>query len=155
MMRRALQTVLAITLGACGGGGGADETALFPDSYSSSYVQVRDCRASGDHDLNHVRILADPLTADAYRMRDRPFPTGAVVLKEEYDFSDDTCVGPIKQWTVMVQLAAGTASATLDWHWQKVDAQRDVVTDNEPRCHGCHATCGVPPDGYRSTCAVP
>jgi hypothetical protein len=145
-------TVLAIALCACGGGG---STSIFPDNYASSYVQVRDCRSSGDHDLNHIRILADPLAVDAYRMRDRPFPTGAVVLKEEYDFSDDTCTGPIKQWTVMVQLAADTAASTLDWHWQKVDLHGDVVTDNEPRCYGCHATCGVAPDGYKGTCAVP
>lgn len=142
----------AVTMCACGDG---DEPPLFPTDYSSSYVQVRDCRASGDHDLNHVRVLADPLAVDAYRMRDRPFPIGAVVLKEEYEFSDDTCIGPIQQWTVMVQLASGSSSSTLDWHWQKLDAQRNVVSDNEPRCYACHATCGVPPDGYLSTCAVP
>lgn len=150
-MRAVVLTILAVC--ACGGNG--DETSLFPADYSSSYVQVRGCRASGDHDLNHVRVLADPRALDAYRMRDRPFPTGAVVLKEEYDFSDDTCTGPIRQWTVMEKLAAGTSSKALDWHWQKVDAHRDVVTDSEPRCYGCHATCGVPPDGYQGTCAVP
>ena len=151
-MPRALLTVLAITLCACGGG---DQTSLFPDDYASSYVQVRDCRPSGDHDLNHIRVLADPRAVDAYQVRGQPFPTGAEVLKEEYDFSDDTCIGPIQQWTVMVRLAAGTASSTLDWHWQKVDDHRSVVTDNEPRCYACHATCGVPPDGYLGTCAVP
>jgi len=150
-MRFVQLAILAVC--ACGGNG--TETSLFPADYSSSYVQVRGCRSSGDHDLNHVRVLADPSAADAYRMRDRPFPAGAVVLKEEYDFSDDTCTGPIQQWTVMLKLAAGASSATLDWHWQKVDVHRDVVTDNEPRCYGCHATCGVPPDGYQGTCAVP
>ncbi|HEY0989935.1 MAG TPA: cytochrome P460 family protein [Kofleriaceae bacterium] len=127
---------------------------MFPTDYASSYVTVRSCRASGDHDLNHVRVLADPLAAEAYMRRDRPFPTDAVVLKEEYEFSDDTCTGPVKQWTAMVQLAAGTSPSTLDWHWQKVNGG-NVVSDNEPRCYGCHATCGVPPDGYRGTCAVP
>jgi len=92
-MQRASSTVLAITLCACGGG---DPASIVPDDYASSYVQVRDCRSSGDHDLNHIRVLADPRAVDAYRLRDRPFPTGAVVLKEEYDFSDDTCTGPIQ-----------------------------------------------------------
>jgi hypothetical protein len=139
---------------ACGSGDGND-TTLFPADYASSYFQVRPCRGSPDHDLNNVRILADPIAMPAYSKRDQPFATGAVVLKEEHEFSDDTCIAPIRGWTVMVKLAAGSSPATLDWHWQKVDADRNVVTDNEPRCYGCHTSCGVPPDGYQGTCSVP
>ena len=152
-MRSASLTVLTITLCACGGGD--DQKAIFPADYASSYVQVRPCRSSPDHDLNNVRVLADPLALEAYMMRDRPFPTGAVVLKAEYDPSDTTCTGPITMWTVMVQLAVGSAPSMLDWHWQKVDASGTVATDNDPRCYGCHTTCGVPPDGYMGTCSVP
>jgi hypothetical protein len=147
------RVVAALTaLAACGG---SDEAPLFPADHAASYVEVRGCRPSGDHDLNHVRVLADPAAADAYRLRDRAFPVGAVVLKAEYEFSDDTCTGPVQLWTVMVRLAAGSAPTTLDWRWQKVDADRNVVSDDEPRCYGCHTACGVAPDGYQGTCAVP
>ena len=146
--------LVALAIGACGADGG-NETQLFPADYGSTYVQVRPCRTSPDHDLNSVRILADPLATDAYRMRDRPFPTGAIVLKEEHDPGDTTCSGPITFWTVMVKLPDGSSPSTLDWHWQKVDADRTVATDEEPRCYACHTTCGVPPDGYLGTCSVP
>lgn len=157
-MRAVLSAAAALGVGfgaACGGGNGGEETRLFPLSYDASYVEVRPCRTSADHDLNRVKVLVDPTAKDAYQLRDRPFPVGAVVLKEEYDFSDDTCTGPLKQWTVMVKLPDGSVPAALDWHWQKVDAGRTVVTDNEPRCYSCHITCGVPPVGYLGTCSAP
>ena len=149
---RARSLPLLAILG-CGGGGG--EQPEFAENYAASFVEVRDCRSSSDHDLHQIRILADPSAVDAYMLRDRAFPDGAVVLKEERDFGDIDCTGPILQWTVMVQLAAGSSPATLDWHWQKVDASRHIVTDDEPRCIGCHTDCGKPPDGYLGTCAVP
>jgi hypothetical protein len=151
-MRSVLAAVVAWA-GACGGA--AEDPPLFPADYASSYVQVRPCRPSPDHDLNHVRVLADPAATEPYQVRDHPFPTGAVVLKEEHDLTDDTCSGPIVGWTVMVKLAAGSSSTTLDWRWQKVDAHRGVVTEDEPRCYACHTSCGVPPDGYLATCSAP
>jgi hypothetical protein len=138
---------------ACGGGG--EPTQLFPANYAASFVQVRPCRPSPDHDLDNVTVLADPTGADAYRLRDRPFPVGSIVLKAEHGFSDMDCTKPPVSWTVMVKLTAGSSPTTLDWHWQKVDVDRTVETDNEPRCYGCHTTCGVPPDGYEHTCSVP
>ena len=78
-----------------------------------------------------------------------------VVLKAEYDFGDLTCEGPIKQWTVMQKLAPESSPDTLDWSWQQVDADRVVVDEDPPRCIGCHTGCGVAPDGYDGTCAVP
>ena len=156
MRAAALAFVLGVV--ACGGGGddgGDDTTELFPAGYAASYTQVRPCRPSGDHDLNNVTVLADPSALAAYQQRDRAFPTGAVVLKAEYDFGDDTCTGPVQLWTVMVRQPAGSSPDTLDWHWQKVGADRKVVTDDEPRCIGCHTTCGVAPDGYAGTCSIP
>jgi hypothetical protein len=152
--RYAPACLTALGLAACGGGGG-QETKLFPADYDTTYVQVRPCRASADHDLNNVTVLVDPGARDAYVLRDRPFPVGSVVLKAEYDFGDGSCTGPLKLWTVMVKLPDGSAPAALDWHWQKVDAGRIVTTDNEPRCYGCHVSCGVPPVGYLGTCSAP
>lgn len=128
---------------------------LFPADYAATYEEVRDCRQSGDHDLNIIRILADPAALGPYLDRDEPFPVGAVVLKEEYDFVDMACEGPIKQWTVMVRLEDDSAPTALDWRWQRVDAQRNVVAEDEPRCYGCHTGCTDAAGGYDYTCAVP
>jgi len=138
-----------LVLAACGGGGG--DEPLFDEGYRSSYVEVRNCRSSGDHDLNKVRILADPTALNAYTTRAMPFPVGSIVLKEEYDFSDGSCAGPIIEWTVMKKLDATT------WDWQRVTKDRDVAFgDEEPsRCINCHTQCGKPPDGHDGTCAIP
>lgn len=127
----------------------------FPADYESTYVEVRNCRGSGDHDLNQIRILADPAALAPYQNRTDPFPVGSIVLKEEYEFGDMTCSGPIKQWTVMRKLEPGSADDTLGWAWQRVDADRRVLDEDEPRCIGCHQGCGVAPDGYDWTCALP
>ncbi len=119
-----------------------DVEPVFPADYA--YTEVRDCRASADHDLNKIRILADAASLGPYRDRDAPFPEGAIILKEEFDFADGDCTGPVIQWTVMQRVAD-------DWYWQKVSANRTVVSEDEPRCINCHAACG----GYLGTCAVP
>jgi hypothetical protein len=155
--RRALP-LLALLVAACPDGGDEGDAGLepeFPADYAASYVEVRNCRGSGDHDLNNIRILADPAALGPYQSRSEPFPVGAVVLKEEYDFGDLACEGPIKQWTVMRRLAAGSAPENLDWAWQRVDVKRKVFDVDAPRCVGCHTGCGVAPDGYEGTCAVP
>lgn len=130
----------------------APEQPLFPADYASSYAIVRDCRASTDHDLTRVRVLAAPDTVAAYMGRAQPFAPGALVLKEEYDYGDMTCEGDVVSWTVMQRLAEGSSQGTLDWEWQDVDAARRVVSTNDSRCVGCHTSCGMPPGGYEGTC---
>lgn len=147
-----------LALGACPGGDDGDDGGAepaFPEGYAASYTEVRNCRGSGDHDLNNIRILVDPTGLEAYQGRAVPFPEGAVVMKEEYDFGDTTCTGELVQWTVMRKLAEGSGSQTLGWAWQTVDPDRHVVDEDEPRCIGCHTSCGVAPDGYDGTCSIP
>jgi hypothetical protein len=141
-----------------GGVTGCPEDAVdpfFPEEYAASYMEVRNCRPSGDHDLHNIRILADPASLGPYQERLEPFPDGAVVLKEEYAFEDVTCEDALEQWTVMRKLEAGSSPEMLDWEWQRVEADRRVVEEDPPRCYGCHTGCGVPPDGHDGTCAVP
>ena len=128
---------------------------LFPEDYASTYTEVRDCRQSGDHDLHMVRVLADDVALAAYADRSTPFPAGATVVKEEYEFGDLDCSGPIAQWTVMQKLEIGGAPRELDWVWQTVDREGAVADQDPRRCVNCHQGCGVPPDGYDGTCTVP
>jgi len=143
-----MRFVVLAFLAACGG----DSTEpLFRADYAATYVQVRDCRSSGDHQLHKIRILADPAAVEAYTTRAAPFPVGAIVLKEEYDFGDTSCTGELLEWTVMQKLDA------TNWSWQRVTAQREVTfLDEEPaRCINCHVQCGRAPDGHDGTCALP
>ncbi len=155
MFPRLASLALATVVVACNDDGGQPSIEpLFPADYSSRYTEVRPCMSSGDHDLHNVRILVDDAAHDPYVDRTAPFPVGAVVLKEEYDFGDTTCSGPTLGWTVMQRLADGSSLDTLDWEWQQVDPDRVVVSADEPRCVSCHTGCGVPPDGYEGTCAI-
>lgn len=140
-----------VLIGSCG----PSAEPLFPEDYEATYTEVRDCRQSGDHDLHVIRVLADPVAVAAYAERSELFPEGATLVKEEYDFGDFDCTGPIVQWTVMRKLAVGSAPLDLDWEWQTVDANRVVTEDNPERCANCHQGCGVPPDGFDGTCTVP
>jgi hypothetical protein len=145
MDRALVVCALLAASGACG----TDDEPVFPRGYAASYVEVRNCRASGDHDLHKIRVLAEPAIAAIYQARSEPFPVGAVILKEEYDFSDDTCSDELAWWSVMKKTDAG-------WTFQRVAPDRSVTSENDSRCVGCHTTmCGVPPDGFDGTCAMP
>lgn len=157
-MRRARVVVLAFVVAGC-----ADEprdpaapgaTVAFPSDYAATYTPQRECRKSGDHELDFVRVLTDPTATAPYADRTTPFPDGAVVLKEQHDFSDLDCSGPVVAWTVMVKHAAATGR--LGWDWQRVSADRRVLEANGSRCVGCHSTCtGTPEVGYDFTCEDP
>ena len=139
-------TLLFLALCAC------EPEPDFPADYAKSYLEVRGCRPSSEHDSHFIRILASPNAVETYRSRDGGFPAGTIVLKEERDFGDTTCTGPILQWTVMKLQADGGVDG---WHWQKVSPERHVLSTNEVKCTACHARCGQSPEGYAGTCAVP
>ena len=126
--------MLACALGACGTEPTPDPPD-FPADYLATYTEVRDCRNSIEHGAVRIRVLAAPDALAAYTGRQAPFPTGALLLKEEYDSSDLSCAGPIRFWTTMEKLDVGTATPTLDWHWQKVDATRRVTEQDDGQVH--------------------
>ncbi|HUS28443.1 MAG TPA: cytochrome P460 family protein [Kofleriaceae bacterium] len=131
---------------------GSDPTPLIEKGYASSFTEVRNCRSSSDHDLHRIRVVADGASLDPYLTRATPFPLGATIVKEEYDFADTACAGDILEWTVMQRIDG-------DWRWQRLEpgngADLRVKSDDDARCINCHATCGAPPDGYEGTCTVP
>jgi len=148
--------VFAIMLGALAGCGddAPPGVPIFPADYRASYVEVRNCRQSADHDLHMIRVLADPLAAAPYTGRDAPIPEGAILVKEEYDFGDFDCTGPIVSFAAARKRAIDSDPDNLDWEWQRLDPARRVIVEDEPRCVGCHTSCEEP-DGYDHTCAVP
>jgi cytochrome P460 len=160
-LKRVLRLGLAATslasalLAACGNDGEPGPLPAFPADYADSYVEVRDCRSSGDHELNRVRVLADPAAAAVYQSRSGDFAEGAVVLKEEHDFADVDCTGPVVRWTAMVRRPTAEAAELLGWRWQDLDAERRVKSEDPSSCAGCHTGCGQPPDGFQGTCTVP
>ncbi|MBK7538128.1 MAG: cytochrome P460 family protein [Myxococcales bacterium] len=152
-MARSSSSLLAAAAVLAGAAACGDPAAPeFPEDYARSFVEVRACRPSGDHDLRSVRVLVDPSGLSSYLTRDAPHPEGAVVLKEEYEFGDRACAGPVAEWTVMRRRATAEHGG---WRWQRVDADRQVVSEDDSRCIGCHAACGQAPDGHDGTCAVP
>ena len=151
MLRVVAVAILASTSSSCSD---PAKAVIFPADYAATYTEVRNCRMSVEHGPVNIRVLAAPDALDAYTTRAAPFSTGAILLKEEYPEGDTTCAGPLKAWTVMEKLDDGSAPAALDWHWQKVDAKRHVLTDNDQTCIACHMNC-APPSGYLNTCTEP
>ncbi|MBL0217835.1 MAG: cytochrome P460 family protein [Myxococcales bacterium] len=131
---------------------GEDATPVFGADYAATFTEVRNCRSSSDHDLHRIKVLVDPAAHDPYTLRTTAFPVGAIVLKEEFDFGDTACAGPVIEWTVMQKLGS---AEDLGWIWQRVAADRSVTTENDPLCITCHTSCGIAPDGYDGTCAMP
>lgn len=141
---------LCLSASACGG---PTDPSLLPVNYESTFTEVRNCRRGADHDLNFVRILVDDAAHPAYTMRDRPFPTGSVIVKEEYDPTDEDCTQIVIGWTVMV--ADPVATEALGWTWQRIDEFREPLDLDTRRCISCHTDCGKAPDGYAGTCSIP
>jgi hypothetical protein len=146
--------VIALALAACGTDA-PTEPPVFPADYASTYQEVRNCRYSLEHDSMYIRVLASPTALAPYMNRTAPFPTGAVVVKEEYGITDTTCSQGIKFWTVMEKLEDATSPSTLDWHWQRVDKSRHTSQLDGMNCLACHMNCLTPPDGYDYTCTMP
>lgn len=125
--------------------GGDAGPPVFPSDWATRYAEVRDCRRSPDHDLSYIRVLASPDAETIYTTRAGEFPDGAVLVKPEY--ADDLC-------TDLMGITAMRRTAG-SWEFQETDAMGRVVSTETLRCIGCHSSCGVPPDGYMGTCALP
>lgn len=142
-VRAAFLVALAVVGVLLGGCPPADTPAVFPADYAASYVEVRDCRRSPDHELAFIRVLTSPGAADTYRTQTGTFAEGAVVLKEE--FADPDCTD-LEGFSVMAREGGA-------WRWQTVTAERRVLEDGAlPRCIACHSACDPQ---FEQTCALP
>lgn len=151
--RRSSSLLAAIALvasiaGACGPDDPPATEVVFPAGYEATYVEVRNCRRSPDHDLSYIRVLANAEAEPSYRTLSGTLPEGSVLVKEE--FADEACT-ELTGWTAMRKEPAGYAPEGGDWRWQRVDLDRTVVVDGAAaQCLACHQFC-TPDFG----CAVP
>lgn len=109
---------------------------IFPAEAPTSWREVRDCRHSHEHELNHIRVLANDAAHDPYLLWNAPFPVGATLLKLEYD--DGACSHLIR-YTAMKKLPQGSDPSRGDWHWQASSPARVVeVHAKVSQCVACH-----------------
>ncbi len=140
-------------IGACGGPSAPTYVSDLPADYAARFRQVRPCRSSTEHDLDHVTVFADDAAYGPYTGRTDPFPTGAVIVKPEYDLDDKDCSNNIIQWTVMTKLEEGSSPLTNSWRWQRIFSDKKVVKQDDRNCINCHADCAE--YGYAFTCSAP
>jgi hypothetical protein len=130
---------------------------------SGELIEVVTCRQSHEHELNHVRTVANPLAAEMFRRcvlasdgADTPcqalFPEGALFVKYEYELAG-CAPADFKGISANLKLAPGAYPIGRDWHWQKLDRRLRVVEDGAPHaCLLCHIDhCGAP-DGHDLRC---
>jgi hypothetical protein len=99
-------------------------TSLLPADYAATFVEVRGCRPSIDHDLAHIVVKTSAALADVYRAGPYPFPVGALIVKEQFEDAACTRIGG---WTLMRKEAPGYDPAFGDWHWQRLDGAGRVM----------------------------
>jgi hypothetical protein len=126
-----------------------NESRVLPVAYRTSFVPVRGCRPSLDH-MVAIVIRTAPDVAHIYDQGPFPFPTGALVVKEQY--GDMQCTN-LQEYAVMKKEEGGFDPAGGDWQWYRLDSRQHVVESGKiPRCARCHAQCGLERD---RACADP
>lgn len=144
---RSLPACLSLALLAqCGPEAPSGPASLVPSNYATSYVEVRRCRSTVEHQPNpsgdvvrNIRVWVSPGAAQAYINNAATLPAGAVVIKEEYGASCNRA--DLLAWTVM-RKEAGYDPPRGDWHWQRVRASTNAVLEDGrvQRCISCHDT---------------
>lgn len=125
--------------------GGCPPEPIFPADYRNTFFEVRDCRFSIEHGGASVRVFANQIAAGPYRDEENPLPVGSIVVKEEFagpDCSDDD---ELTGWSAMRKETPGFDPEDGDWHWQWVQPDRSILSDDKSTCVGCH----VKPDCLR------
>jgi hypothetical protein len=145
--RRALVLSSLLLLGGCFQQSGTNISKLLPSDYQASYQVARICRLSVAHNSNYMVVYANTLAESDYLGGNYPLPQGSTIVTAETDRPD--CMG-VTGYTLMFKDVLGYNAAAADWHWQKLDAQREVLQDGRVQeCIDCHASCGP----YDYTCA--
>ncbi len=111
---------------------------IFPADYRATFTEVRNCRFSIAHGGVSVRVLANPIAADPYLNDANPLPVGSIVIKEEYAGPSCDNDADLIGWRVMRKEDPGYDPQDGDWHWQHLNAERQVLYNTKATCIGCH-----------------
>ena len=119
--------------------------AVFPADYRESFVQLRTCRQSIEHDLEFVELWVSPDHAALFDdcvspalPCDAPLPAGVVVIKPQ--FLDAGCSTPIR--TAAAQRLHGEDLGDgAAWLWQEVDPDGRSTGNDGTACIACHQHC--------------
>ncbi len=111
---------------------------IFPSNYRDSFVEVRSCRIGNEHDGYAIRVLANPIAAQAYLDESKPLPVGSIVLKEEFVGTDCRDDSKLFRWSVMRKEEAGFDPVDADWHWQRARVDGSLLIDGKGTCISCH-----------------
>ena len=163
-MRAGVIAALALLASGCGG---EDELVFDLDEVERTFEEVVPCRWSHEHELNHVRVVADPAAADIFRecvltglgddceIDGAPvggFPVGSIFVKYEYDdfgCEDSDFLG----YTASLRLEDGSFPEGWDWQWQQVGPDLELLDDGAPPvCLGCHINHCESPYGLDLRC---
>lgn len=147
-----LVLLFAIPLVACDSEASAP-AKIYPTDWRTSFVEARGCRASPDHDLEHVALWVDAASkirwddcVDAFPDGDSTcterFAEGATFLKPQY--ADAACTQLVRLSIAKKDSARFASSG--GWHWQEVlvdgaGRERVSLDGAVERCSGCHALC--------------
>lgn len=139
---RAFPGLLALSLTlACAQVDSPNAPVVLPADYKATFMQVRDCRPSADHDLHHIVVRVKPELAAAYNAGPYPLPAGSLVVKEEFGDQDAQCQN-LLGYTVMRKEAGGYFPAGGDWQYFTLDSLGAVLVGGpQPRCASCHTSC--------------
>ncbi len=134
---------------------GCDPPRPFPADYETRWRETRvPCQISHDHALRYVRVFADDAAFAPYTTGVGDYPTGATLLKAEYD--DPEC-SELLAYVVMVKLEPGSGvPGEHDWTWRQFEPDLTEVHDLRlipTTCIDCHDYhCAAPPLGNDYTC---
>lgn len=116
---------------------GCPPAPIFPANYAQTFIEVRDCRLSTEHEGYYIRVLTDPGAAQAYRDLAPSLPHGTVVVKEEYT-RPDCRSDALARWSAMRKQSPGFDADAGDWQWQRVARNGTIVAEGKATCVGCH-----------------
>ena len=146
-MRCVFVLPVLLLLGSCFQQTGTSSSQLLPSDYQASYQLARPCRLSVAHNSNYMVVYANALAQSDYLAGNYPLAQGSTIVAAETD--QPSCNG-ITGYTLMFKDASGYNTSAGDWHWQKLDDQRDVLQDGRVQeCITCHASCSP----YDYTCS--
>ncbi|MEN9578106.1 MAG: hypothetical protein RJA70_1115 [Pseudomonadota bacterium] len=128
----------------------------------AEFEEVVPCKKSHEHDLRHVRIVADERSADIFkrcvtqagagRCVEEAFPKDSLFVKYEYEHAgckDNDLVS----YTATLKLEPGSYEAGRDWHWQRASRSLEVEADGAPDvCLRCHINHCDEPHGFDLRC---